>query len=58
MECTTQDDRRRPITFKAPPKVVGWLQEKATAGYRSVNAQVLLLVEQAMEADQRQEARQ
>lgn len=53
MNESMQDGQKRPVTFKVPPDVLGWLQEKATAGYRTVNSQVLLLVKEAMQADQR-----
>lgn len=48
---------KRVMSFKVTDDVKAWLEQRAAAGYRSVSAQVLLLVEQAMRAET-QEARQ
>ncbi|QKQ46800.1 hypothetical protein [Achromobacter denitrificans] len=57
MDQDTQGAERKPLTFKAPPRVREWLEQKAKADYRTLSGQVLLIIEQAMRADV-QEARQ
>lgn len=42
---------KRVISFKVTDDVKAWLEQRAAAGYRSVSAQVLLLVEDAMRAE-------
>lgn len=57
MDQVTQGAERKPLTFKAPPRVREWLEQEAKAGYRTLGGQVLLIIEQAMRAET-QEARQ
>jgi hypothetical protein len=39
------------IVFKAPEPLRAWLAQKAAEGYRTINAQVRLIVEAAMKAE-------
>ena len=44
------------VTFNLPPDLARWLRNKAAAERRTLTAQVILLLEQAYQAEQKAEA--
>lgn len=57
MRVGNQASPKRVMSFKASENVRAWLIGKASEGYRSVGAQITLLIERAMLDEERKGAR-
>jgi hypothetical protein len=52
----SQDTRQKPYPLRLEPELSQWVKERAKAGDRSMNAELIRIVRQAKEAQQKQTA--
>lgn len=55
MQGQSQGNPKRVISFKADDMVRSWLINKAAEGYRSVSAQIVMIIEKEINGERKKE---